>query len=198
MTRRVVRCTLDAKQERPELRRFKRDPVAEVLANRGRYIAAALTVVLAYIFAGRPSLAPRLASFEGWSDTVRSALIWLGLPDPVETMEAARKDDPTLQAMEAVFAALKDAIGINQRYTAVEIIQFAATVSAFGVLPQLKYPGLKEALQNIAGDRFGAIDPRALGKWFSRHKGRIAQGVRLEGEADEHGHPARWWVSNCG
>jgi hypothetical protein len=203
MTRRVVRCTLDANQERPELRQFKRDPVADVLADRGRYVAAVLTIVRAYIVAGRPRVASRLPSFEGWSDTVRSALIWPGRADPVQTMETARKDDPQLQAMEAVFAALKEAIGIGNKCTVAEVIQLAdqrfqvSPLSSVGI-PSLKHPGLKEALQNIAGDRVGVIDARALGKWFSRHKGRIAKGVRLEGEADEHGHPARWWLINCG
>jgi hypothetical protein len=200
MTRRVLRCILDANQERPELRQFKRDPVGEVLTDRGRYVAALLTIVRAYIVAGRPSVASRLASFEGWSDTVRSPLIWLGRPDPVDTMEAARKDDPQLQAMEAVFAALKSAIGIGQKHSVAEIIRCAgewlqAPPPEFS---RLKHPGLKEALQNVAGDRRGDIDPRALGKWFSRHKGRIAKRVRLEGEADEHGHSARWWLIECG
>jgi hypothetical protein len=203
MTRRAVRYTLDANQERPELRQFRRDPVAEVLGDRGRYIAAVLTIVRGYVSAGRPQVAPRLASFEGWSDTVRSPLIWLGRPDPVDTMEAARKDDPQLQAMEAVFAALKEAIGIDRKTTVAEIIQLAderTQNSLFNpsAIPQLKYPGLKEALQNVAGDRLHVIDPRALGKWFSRHKRRIAKGVRLEGEADEHGHAARWWLIECG
>jgi RepB DNA-primase from phage plasmid len=207
MTRRGLRCTLDANQERPELRQFKRDPVAEVLADRGRYIAAVLTIVRAYIAAGRPRVASRLPSFEGWSDTVRSALIWLARPDPVDTMEAARKDDPTLRAMEAVFAALKETIGIRQKSTVAEIIKLAdqrvqATPfdppsNSLGDRP-LNHPGLKEALQNIAGDRAGFIDSRTLGKWFSRHKGRIAQGVRLEREADQHGHPARWYLLKCG
>jgi putative DNA primase/helicase len=203
MTRRVLRCTLDANQERPELRQFKRDPVAEVLADRGRYVAAALTIVRAYIAAGRPCVASRLASFEGWSDTVRSALIWLGRADPLETMDAARKDDPMLQGMEAVFAGLKEAIGIGQKTSVAEIIQLADEMSSVSLFnssatPQSKYPGLKEGLQNVAGDRAGIIDRRELGKWLSRHKGRIAKGVRLEGEADEHGHAARWWLIKCG
>ena len=109
----MIVCMLDARQERPELREFKRNPFAEVLADRGRYVAAALTIVRAYIAAGRPRVAFPLPSFEGWSNTVRSALIWLGYPDPVETMETARKEDPSLQAMEAVFAALKDVIGVG-------------------------------------------------------------------------------------
>jgi putative DNA primase/helicase len=201
MTRRGLRCTLDANQERPELREFNRDPVGEVLADRGRYIAAALTLVRAYILAGRPRVAPRLPSFDGWSDTVRSPLIWLGRADPMETMESARKDDPTLQAMEAVFAALKEAIGTGQKATVAEIIQLtdkrAELFGAIGI-PPLKYPSLREVLQNIAGDRNGFIDARGMGKWLSRHKGRIAKGVRLEGEADEHGHAVRWYLIDCG
>ena len=39
--RRVVRCRLDARSERPELRQFKRNPMDEILADRGAYIAAA-------------------------------------------------------------------------------------------------------------------------------------------------------------
>jgi putative DNA primase/helicase len=157
-------CAADdpsARRERPELRQFRRDPVTEVLSERGLYVGAALTIVRAYIVAGRPSCAPRMQSFEGWSDTLRSALIWLGCPDPVETMETARRDDPTLQAMEAVFAALKDALGVGREYasSAAEIIQRA-------YMTQSPHPGLKEALLAVAG-RGGFVDARELGKWFS-------------------------------
>jgi putative DNA primase/helicase len=200
MTRRVVRCMLDARRERPELRQFRRDPVGEVLTDRGRYIAAVLTVVRAYVVAGRPQVAPRLPSFQGWSDMVRSPLIWLGRADPIETMESARRDDPSLQAMEAVFAALKEAIGVGLKISVAEIIAHAneMTVAIFPKLSELKHPELKEALQTVAGDRNGVINSRTLGRWLSRHKGRIAKGVRLEGEADEHGHPVRWRLINCG
>ena len=66
----------------------------EILANRGAYIAAALTICRAYIAAGRPNLLPQLASFGEWSDTVRSALVWLGEADPVKSMDTSRADDP--------------------------------------------------------------------------------------------------------
>jgi putative DNA primase/helicase len=89
MTRRTVICNLDAGVERPEQRQFTHSPVDDVIADRGKYVAAALTVVRAYIVAGKPGKLPQLASFEEWSDLVRSALVWLGLPDPVETTEDA-------------------------------------------------------------------------------------------------------------
>jgi len=44
MTRRVITARLDARMERPEYREFAGDPVAKVQANRGAYIAAALTI----------------------------------------------------------------------------------------------------------------------------------------------------------
>jgi putative DNA primase/helicase len=200
MTRRVILCTLDAKRERPELREFLRDPFAEVLADRGRYVAAALTIARAYIAAGRPRVASPLPSFEGWSNTVRSALIWLGYPDPIETMETARREDPSLQTMQAVFAALKDLIGVGSEKacSVAEIINRANEHEPGPSGFRLRYPGATEAFQHVAGDRNGAIQGRELGKYLSRQKGRVALGVRLEGEADEHGHAARWWLTNCG
>jgi hypothetical protein len=62
LCRRIITATLDPELERPELREFKGNPVAAVLANRGAYVAAALTICRAYVVAGRPNLAPRLAS----------------------------------------------------------------------------------------------------------------------------------------
>lgn len=83
LCRRTITVALDPKMERPELRDFKANPVEKILADRGSYIAAALIVCRAYVVAGQPKKAQRLASFEGWSDTVRSALIWLEKADPV-------------------------------------------------------------------------------------------------------------------
>ena len=198
LTRRAVLCMLDARQERPELRKFKCDPVADVLADRGRYVAAALTILRAYIAAGRPPVASALPSFEGWSNTVRSALIWLSYPDPVETMEILRREDPSLQEMEAVFAALKDLINVGQACLVADIINRANESEPSPGGFHLRYPRAKEALQHVAGDRNGAIQARELGKYLGRHKGRVARGVRLAGETDEHGHAARWWLTNCG
>jgi putative DNA primase/helicase len=53
VTRRVLRAGMDAKMERPELRRFAGNPLERALAERGRYLWAALTVVRAYQVAGR-------------------------------------------------------------------------------------------------------------------------------------------------
>jgi putative DNA primase/helicase len=56
MTRRGLIANLDAKVERPELREFGFDPLERVLADRGSYIAAAITIARAYIAAGSPKV----------------------------------------------------------------------------------------------------------------------------------------------
>ena len=103
--RRTVQISLDANVENPETRTFTRDPVAEVLADRGRYIAAILTIARAYRVAGSPGKLPPRLSFEDWSDNVRSALVWLGWPDPDESIKAVRAADPISAKLHAVIAA---------------------------------------------------------------------------------------------
>jgi hypothetical protein len=181
------------------------NPVDTVLAARGRYIADALTVCRAYIAAGRPTAAPALGSFEGWSNLVRSALIWLGEADPVDTMAAARREDPRLLEMGTVFMAMRDtsAIGMERRLTSADLINLAREKETrmlgegdYRDRPEQswRHPDLREALLAVAGSS-GFIDGRRLGKWLSSHKGRIVNGVRLESETG--GRTATWWLSSA-
>ena len=52
--RRGLVCNLEALDERPELREFQRDALERAAANRGAYVAAALTIIRAYLAAGTP------------------------------------------------------------------------------------------------------------------------------------------------
>jgi hypothetical protein len=58
------------------------------MRDRGQYVADA--IMRAYIEAGKPGKLPKLASFDAWSDSIRSALVWLGCADPCDTMERMR------------------------------------------------------------------------------------------------------------
>jgi putative DNA primase/helicase len=105
MTRRVLLCSLDPDVERPELREFHSNPFDDVLADRGKYVAAALIIVRAYVVAGCPDRPAPLASFEDWSRMVRSALVWLGRPDPCDTMNKARAEDPITSSLTNLFTS---------------------------------------------------------------------------------------------
>ena len=120
VTRRSVLARLDAEMERPETRTFKASPFDTVLNNRGLYLWAALTIVLAYRAAGMPDRLPGIGDpFAEWSDQIRSALVWLGYDDPVLTMEAVRDNDPSRQARVAMFQAIANAYGVGVSRTAV-------------------------------------------------------------------------------
>lgn len=86
MVRRSMLCRLNCGMENPEERVFRRNPVAEVRADRGRYVVARLSVLHAHRVAGSPSRPQPLAGYEEWSDWVRAALVWLGQADPVGCM----------------------------------------------------------------------------------------------------------------
>lgn len=184
MTRRAVVCRLDPQCERPELRTFASDPLAAIKADRPHFLVAALTALRAYHVAGRPAQADPLGSFEAWSRTVRDALLWLGLADPVETMDALRDSDPSLDALLAVLSHWWAVIG-TEKVSAREIIDRATEQVVAGRIeggapprPAFRHPDLREALLTVAGDS-GAINSRRLGKWLGAQHGRIVEGRRI-------------------
>lgn len=195
MTRRTVLCNLDAGVERPESREFHHSPVDDVLADRGLYIAAILTICRAYMVADRPGLLRPLASFEQWSDLVRSALVWLGMPDPVLSIETTREDDPELTALRDILVCWHAAMG-SRELTIREVIETAnrRKITFMGETDDLEHPDLHDALLAVGSVR-GNIDAGKLGRWMMAREGRIAEGLRLRRTGrDAHSKVARWRV----
>ena len=178
MVRRTLMCSLDANMERPELRTFSFDPVGRVLEERGRYVAAALTIVRAFLLSGDKPLPP-LASFDGWSDTVRSALVWLGFADPCATMEKARDEDPELDEIREVMSAWWGVMG-EDAHPVRDVADIAdKRHDAFGGGGgDYAHPELRDVLLRVAGER-GIISTRRLGYWLRGRDGRI---VTVEGK----------------
>ena len=110
VVRRAVIARMDAACAEPWHRQFQVDPLAQVMADRGRYIAAALIAVRAFLLSGEPTQPP-LASFATWSNWVRSAIVAFGYGDPVRTVATAVADDPDRQALGALLAAWWAAFG---------------------------------------------------------------------------------------
>ena len=182
LCRRVIMASLDPRLERPELRVFKGDPISTILADRGAYVAACLTICLAYHKAGRPKKAKRLASFEGWSDVVRSALIWLGEADAVDTMELAREEDPELVQVKDFMAAWGEVlgVGVGHKMTLKDVATIAeeTKMSPTGEY-RPSWPSLTSALRAITNWRAGELDLRKLGLWLRDHHGRVVGGLRI-------------------
>lgn len=185
MTRRAVLCTLDAGVERPELRAFDFLPVERVLADRGAYVAAALTIARAYQAAGCPNVVGTIGSYGAWSTVARAPLVWLGLPDPVASMEAARAEDPKLSAIRELFEHWHASLIESAAYSVNGIIQVACerTLSADGGPSEFRAPEFRDLLLRQAGTG-GVVNSNSLGMWLKGIAGRPVSGWRLDVEID--------------
>lgn len=165
LVRRTLVCRLDANLENPEERDFDNNPVSAILENRGRYVAACLTIGRAYLAAGSPNQCRPLASFERWSNLVRSALVWLGCDDPCASMDMARAEDPIRASRAALFMAWEKEIKLDTPgHTTAELVEAAEHHDGFAFI----CPEFRAACLTVAAERSGTIvSPRRLGKWLS-------------------------------
>ena len=171
LIRRGLICNLDAKDERPEMRPFDFDPIDLVLGDRGKYIAAALTIARAYRErCGNVSCSP-IASYGEWSATVREPLIWLGLDDPIDSQEQGRKEDPKRNAAREFIANWIEHLGTTEDYKVAEIIAKAREKKSrqewIAGEPNWEYvrPEFFNALVERAGIK-NDLDPTRLGHWL--------------------------------
>ena len=167
-----------------------------MLENRGAYIAAALTICRAYIIAGQPDKKKRLISFEGWSDTVRSAIAWLGMEDPCNSMERVRADDPergTLAALLEAWAATFG-IGYSHRVLLNEVVAAATRVNITNSAGNRGFanPELQSAVA-AAMPAQRQLDAMIFSRWLREKKHRIVGTMWFDSEATTHGH--KWWIA---
>jgi hypothetical protein len=198
--RRTIIARLDAEIEKPQLRQFKYNPIKSILDDRGKYIAACLTICRAYDVAGCPEMLPRLASFEAWSDMVRSALVWLGKADPVETMEDIRSDDPERELLGEVLQgwAKHQGVGPGSDVLLNVIVETATKMRSDGgydPTPVPLYPEFNAAVRRAAGASGNAtVEVPRFGIYCRTNKGRIVDGLRLMNKPSNRGGAATWWV----
>lgn len=170
MTRRCISIHLDPGCETPAHRRFTRpDLVRDVLKERGRYVSAALTIIRAWIVTGRPKAnAPSLAGFGDWSDLCRQPLLWLGRPDPITSLLSAMSNDPDRELLGRLLIIWQQCFGSKPTMIREAVTHAAGPDGA----------ELLEILAELAGER-GEINRRRLGRWITRHAGRIVAGRRF-------------------
>ena len=199
MTRRVILADLDARVEKPAERDFKGDPVTKVTADRGKYIAACMTVLRAYIAEDRPRQKfPPMNSFGEWSSTVRSALVWLGRADPCETIAKVRTEDPELQKLAAFIAAAQPHFGgMDRAKPAREIAALGAKEGqSFGGWRPV-HPELNSVVMEFA-DRGNVVNFRSFGKWLSKFRGRVVDGLCINSVYDRYAKIERWFIETVG
>lgn len=91
MARRILRIRLDAHLDRPWERSptdFRHpDLLGWVRARRGELVAAALTLIRAWVAVGRPNGARTLGSYEAWASVIGGILDVAGIPGFLENLD---------------------------------------------------------------------------------------------------------------
>lgn len=174
MTRRCITITLNPNCEIPAAREFKKpDLLSDLINERSKYVAAALTIIRAWITAGRPKKACKsIANYNEWSDFCRQPLMWLGLPDPTQSMFESMSDDPERETLRRLLDAWYECFGHSPK-------MLREVLGANGLPPSAPIQELREILHDIAGERDFSINRRRLGWWMKNHAGQIVAGRRL-------------------
>jgi hypothetical protein len=199
MTRRAIICNLDPQMERPELRKFKHNPTANIMAKRGAYVAAILTIARSYLASGSRVECESIASYGGWARVVREPLIWLGEADPIRSQDQARDMDPERGQARELIAHWKDVLGTDKHYTAREIVDVATSVKITrgeGESPKPSLPEFCDLLLTRCG-RSGVVDANRLARWLGKIRGQVHLGhYRVELVQETQGHGNRYCLRN--
>lgn len=186
-SRRVAHCRLNCTAERPEERDgFQIPNLREhVKEHRGELLCAGLTWLRAYFVAGCPKAALKpWGSFDGWSDLIRQAIVWIDLPDPADTREELRSTaDGEAARFRAMFEALAEADSAAAGLTTAEIIRATEGDTS-----------LRDAVAELCDSGAGRpATARVLSNRLKRFRGRVYNGKFLEAREDRKGF-ARWSV----
>lgn len=203
LKRRSALVRMDAGVERPEHRVFDFDVLQEAADQRDELIRAALDISKAYLEAGAPEVTVKDAtgkesalkpagSFETWDRMVRRPLVWIGMPDPLESAETLRELDPELEStamlVEAWYRVFQDGA-----VKAVDLIE-ASKQQVRGSDDKWvdRNSDLKEALEVICQDH---VNARRLGNWLRKSRDFIVGGRRIvQAGKDSHANTILWRV----
>jgi hypothetical protein len=193
--RRICHVRLESPLERPEERSDFRYPklLRYVQDHRHDLLTAALTILRAYCIAGKPRQSfSAWGSFQDWSDLVRSAVVWVGLPDPAATrMELQNRADVSAEYMTVIISCLEQLDPDRRGLTASEIIDRIKqhTGPKATEPPPTHLADLKDAIEAMAG----RLDPKVLGYKLRSYRRRNFGGKYLDVASTAH-RAARWAV----
>jgi putative DNA primase/helicase len=182
LTRRTLLCQLDAGVEQPELRTFQRNVMEAASAERGKLVAAILTVLRAWHGTGTAIRVDPLGSFEEWSFRVRSPLLWLDRDDPCDSIKTVRENDPGRILLNTVLVQWKEKLGTASHYTVQQVIERAVVDRDFF-----------GALTAVASSSSGAISNDRLGRWLGKNNNKIVNKLKLMKVGNYSGYPL-WQV----
>lgn len=185
IARRCVRIRIDPRLERPwERSGFRHADIrGYVEENRGRIVAAILTLALGWLAAGAPRGRARLGSFEHWSDVLGGILEFAGIPgfldDRNELFERADAEGAEWRAFVTAWA---ERLPPGPKSSG----ELAAFCEREQLLDRVFATGRGQTQRGLA---------TRLGMALAAREGRVFVGWRIVRMVDAHDHRALWQLS---
>ncbi len=198
MSTRTLVCAIDPRVEKPEEREFAINLHEYVPTNRGRLVAACLTILRAYSTAKAAGNGVKgiktFGRFEMWSRAIREPLIWLGEADPCDSRDRIEQHDPIRDRLatlcEAWFCFLDD-----QPYTVKQVISLLPTEATdYAVMEDERAAhatALRDAFEDISNDT--KLNSRKIGNFIAKYEGRIEGGFSFQ-RSDAERRAVKWLV----
>jgi hypothetical protein len=180
VSRRYCHIRLESREANPEDRQgFKHaDLLGWVSEERGRLLRAALVILKGYCAAGRPNmkLTP-WGSYEGWSNLVRSAVVWAKLEDPHETRpEIRERSDPEAAGLPAILEGLEVLTSAPDNKQGIPASKIKELLNDPFYEDDDRVKALREALMNLCYIGKGDFpSPKSIGKKFQHLEGRVCE-----------------------
>lgn len=154
-------------------------------------VTSALTLLRAFVAKEADKVSPALGSFEHWSNLVRSALVWLGLPDPLGNAVKIRDNDPEKERTSAIISALP----AGKPWVAADIARMVDE-GAFDPIGNRRHEGLIDALSEFI--ERGRLNTARFSGFLRKHCGRIVNGQMIVSAGKNRVNAALWKVENAG
>ena len=181
MTRRVLKCRIDPKTERPHARKFAFNPLDLVLKNRQRMVSACLTLIRGWLSSGDNPVDGRMASFEEWDDLVRQTVAWTGreirpgfVADPMVTVDRAQNADPDRDVLGRLLVVWKHLYG-SRKVVSREIVDICKKVEDPSVDCSESERELHACLEDL-GKIHNMQSARSIGHLLRSRVGQIVDG----------------------
>lgn len=183
LLRRVLTIHVDPRCATPATLNYCNNPVEKVRRERGKYVAAVLTIVQAWRHAGSPHpSADSIVTYGGaWSDYCRYPLMWLGHPDPATALFEQMRHDPDADALGSLMVEWHAAFGSTP-----------TTVRKAVDSALYQQSDLLDAMREFPIEERGEINRSRLGWLLKKSANRIVNGFEFQ-QASADGRTA-WRV----
>jgi hypothetical protein len=176
LLRRVLTVHIDPRCSTPATMTYKSNPVERVRQQRGLYVSAVITIILAWRRAGshRADIDSIVTYGGAWSDYCRHPLIWLGHPDPASALLEQVRHDPDGDALGGLMTEWRATFG-----------SIPTTVRKAVEVADRGNTDLLDAMREFPVEERGEINRSKLGWLLKKNANRIVGGYSFQkAEAD--------------